>query len=104
MNASTRPRRRRAARRFAAVRSRLMSAAAALTSRRAAGVCLLELVVDLLVDVGEPGLEVADVAREVLLDEALERLLVGRADAGDRRRQRVLVAEDVEERLEAGQR
>ena len=43
-------------------------------------------------------------AREVLGDERLEGLLVRGSDARDRRRRGVLVAEDVQEGLEAGQR
>src|SRR5215217_4873692 len=106
MKASTIPRRRQAARRLAAVRSSWIGgdAAGALTSRRLPGLGLLELVVDLLVDVREAALEVGLRAGDVLRDEALEGLLVRRADARDRRRRRVLVAEDVEKRLEAWQR
>src|SRR5690242_10131595 len=104
MNAATRPRRRQAARRFARVRSSVIPAVAALTSRRAAGVRLLELVVDLRVDALQPARQVLLRPGQVLADEALERLLVRGADPRDRRRQRVRVAEDVEEGLEAGQR
>src|SRR5215216_4595566 len=106
MKASTIPRRRQAARRFAAVRSSWIGgdAAGALTSRRLARLGLLQLVVDLLVHVREAALEVGLGAGDVLLDEGLERLLVRGADARDRRGRRVRVAEDVEEGLEAGQR
>src|SRR5215203_5747630 len=106
MKARTMPRRRQAARRLAAVRSSWIGgdAAGALTSRRLPRPGLLELVVDLLVDVREAAFEVGLRAGDVLRDEALEGLLVCRADARDRRRGGVRVAEDVEEGLEAGQR
>jgi hypothetical protein len=106
MKASTIPRRRQAARRLAAVRSSWIGgdAAGALTSRRLARLGLFQLVVDLLVHVREAAFEVGLRAGDVLGDEALERLLVCRADARDRRRRRVWVAEDIEEGLEAGQR
>src|SRR5215211_8005611 len=106
MKARTIPRRRQAARRLAAVRSSWIGgdAAGALTSRRLPRLGLLELVVDLLVDAREAALEIGLRARDVLRNEALERFLVGRADARDRRRRRVRIAEDVEEGLEAGQR
>src|SRR5262245_44166390 len=106
MKAATIPRRRQAARRLAAVRSSWIGgdAAGALTSRRLPGVRLLELVVDLLVHVGEAAFEVGLRAGDVLRDEALEGLLVRPADARDRRRRRVRISEDVEEGLEAGQR
>src|SRR6188768_47963 len=101
MNASTIPRRRQAARRLARDLSS-GCAATALTSRRLSGLGLLFHRVDLLVRVLEPALEILLRPREVLGDERLEGFLVGGSDAGDRRRRRVLVAEDVQERLEAG--
>src|SRR5512133_277243 len=106
MKASTIPRRRQAARRLAAVRSSWIGgdAAGALTSRRLTRVRLLELVVDLLVHVREAAFQVGLRAGDVFRDEALEGLLVRRADAGDWRRRRVRVAEHVEEGLEPGQR
>src|SRR6476659_4555004 len=105
MNAATSPRRRQAARRFAFVRSsRIGCALTALMSRSLSGLGLLQLRVDLFVGVLETALQVGLRPGEVLGDEALEGLLVRRADPRDRRRQRVLVSEDVEERLEARER
>src|SRR3954454_9153913 len=106
MKAATSPRRRQAARRFARVRSRtgVGCAVTALTSRSLAGLGLLQLRVDLLVGALEPAGEILLRAGEVLRDEALEGFLVRGPDPRDRRRQRVLVSEDVEEGLEARQR
>src|SRR5215216_51148 len=60
----------------------------------------LELLADLLVELVEACLEVGDLAGLPLLGEGLEQVEVGDADRGDRFEGRLLVGEDVEERLE----
>src|SRR6185369_8499030 len=106
MNASTWPRRRQAARRRAERRSSGrttgsgLTSAARLTSRHLGAACGLELGVDLLVQVGEPTLEVVDLPGLVLGHEGVDEILVRAADERDRRRPRIGVSEDVEEDVE----
>ena len=84
---ATVPRRRHAARLLARRRSTAGVAGAGalgaprLPARRSrhAAACLLQLRVDLLVDVGEPAVQILRLARLPLGEEALERLQVGGA-------------------------
>src|SRR3954468_20426346 len=106
MKASTWPRRRQAARRRAERRSsgradgRGLASATRLTSRHLRAARCFELGVDLLVEAGEPALEVVDLSSLVLGHEGVDEVLVRAADEGDRRRPGVRVPEDVEEDVE----
>src|SRR5262245_2133997 len=103
MSSRTRRRLRQAARRLARRRSGV-SATAAMALGRLPLCYLRELVVDLLVELLEAGLQVGDLPGLVLGEELPGRLLVGRPGRGDRVRRAVLVREDLQERGEAGAR
>src|SRR6185295_15975275 len=103
MSSRTRRRLRQAARRLARRRSGV-SATAVMALRRLPLGDLRELVVDLLVELLEPGLQVGDLPGLVLGEEGLGRLLIGRPGRRDRVRRAVLVREDVRGRLEVGTR
>src|SRR4051812_23235542 len=105
MNASTSPRRRQAARRWAERRSYGLTATGAASAARAHSGNLwaargLELVVDLFVEVRDSRFEIVHLAGLVVRDEAVDEILVRAADERDRRRPRVRVREDVEEDVE----
>src|SRR3954452_22906929 len=99
MSSRTRRRLRQAALRLARRRSGV-SATAFIALRGLPLGDLGELVVDPLVEILEPGLEVRDLPRLVLREELLCRLLVCRARRRDRVRGAVLVREDLQEGLE----
>src|SRR5262245_20339758 len=105
MKARTCPRRRQAARRRAERRSSgrttgRLASAARLSSRHLRAACGFELVVDLLVEVRQPGLEVVDLSSLVLRHEGIDEILVRTAHERDRGRPRVRIREDVEEDVE----
>src|SRR4051812_23001347 len=99
MRSSTRRRLRQAARRLARRRSCVSATAFMALGGLPLG-DLGELVVDPLVEVLGPRLEVRPLPGLVLREELLRRLLVGRARRRDRVRGAVLVREDLQERLE----
>src|SRR5215208_6608738 len=99
MSSRTRRRLRQAARRLARRRSGV-SATGFMALRRLPLGDLGELVVDALVELLEPRLEVRDLPGLVLREELLRRFLVGRARGRDRVRGAVLVREDLQEGLE----
>src|SRR6187551_2390710 len=99
MSSTTRPRRRQAALRLARRRSGV--SATAVTALGGLPLCDLgELVVDPLVELLEPGVEVGDLAGLVLREELLGRLLIGRARGRHGVGLAVLIREDLQERLE----
>src|SRR3954470_24861197 len=99
INKRTRRRLRQAALRLARRRSGVSATAFIPLGGLALG-DLGELVVDPLVEVLEPGLEVGDLPGLVLREELLRGLLVGRARRRDRVGGAVLVGEDLQESLE----
>src|SRR3954463_13287627 len=98
MSSRTRRRLRQAARRLARRRSGVSATVSIALGGLPLG-DLSELVVDPLVELLEPGLEVGDLSGLVLREELLRRLLVRGARRRDRVRGAVRVREDLQECL-----